>query len=250
MVRPVKRDLSEVQVQILRLWGEDQHVEINNGLLARGSHYLASIRDPALPGTRLLVSVEVFRGDPHCATLVIQADPGAPPITGTHLRDIPLKAYLERTLDEVTLKEVDAEDMILAIKKAKGSTVADEVAKILTPSESEIAAVRRRHPNATPEDAPVQVVRKATPEEVREARRRRPRSETLPLVVEEYRKALDDPDPAVRRAPTQAVADRLGFKRGHVSRLLSAARTEGLLGAASPGVAGEAPEGEDEGDRS
>jgi hypothetical protein len=75
---------------------------------------------------------------------------------------------------------------------------------------------------------------------------RKPRSETLPLVVEEYRKALHDPDPAVRNAPTQTVADRLGFKRGHVSRLLSAARQEGLLGAASPGVAGETPEGEDQ----
>jgi hypothetical protein len=80
----------------------------------------------------------------------------------------------------------------------------------------------------------------ATSRDVKEGRRtRRPKDEVLPKVIEEYRRALADPDPAVRRAPTQAVADRLHYERGHVSRLLSEARKLGLLGSARRGRPGE-----------
>ncbi|MEU8252208.1 hypothetical protein [Nonomuraea sp. NPDC048916] len=71
-------------------------------------------------------------------------------------------------------------------------------------------------------------------------RRRQPKSDVLPRVVEAYRLALADPDPVVRKAPTQAVADRLHYQRGHVSRLLSEARRLGMLGPARRGRAGEA----------
>lgn len=62
---------------------------------------------------------------------------------------------------------------------------------------------------------------------------------TTQVVADFYRDALSSPDPQVNRRPTQAVADRLGLSRGYVSRLLTQARQEGLLGTAQRGQAGE-----------
>ena len=68
-------------------------------------------------------------------------------------------------------------------------------------------------------------------------RTRQPKSKLLPTVVEAYRRAVADP--RTSRAPTAAVAKELGYQRGHISRLLSQARAEGLLGPAKPGRSGE-----------
>jgi hypothetical protein len=70
---------------------------------------------------------------------------------------------------------------------------------------------------------------------------RESRDTLLPKVVDAYREALADPN--TRSAPTQAVADRLHFARGYVSRLLSEARRMNppLLGPASAGKPGEEP---------
>ncbi len=69
-------------------------------------------------------------------------------------------------------------------------------------------------------------------------RRRRPPSDTLPVVAETYRAALDSADPWVAAAPTQYVADTLLYSRGHAARLVSQARKEGLLGEAAPSWSG------------
>lgn len=70
-------------------------------------------------------------------------------------------------------------------------------------------------------------------------RKRRPKSEVLPQVVDAYRRALVDKDPSIRAAPTQHVANELHYERGHISRILSEARKQGLLGPARPGRPGE-----------
>ena len=72
-----------------------------------------------------------------------------------------------------------------------------------------------------------------------EARHRRPQAETLPRVAAAYRRALASDEEGEREAPTQFVADQLGYSRGHASRLVSDARKQGLLGPTSPGRAGE-----------
>jgi hypothetical protein len=41
-----------------------------------------------------------------------------------------------------------------------------------------------------------------------------------------YREALADPE--LKRRPTAAVAERLNASRGHISRVLTAARRQGL----------------------
>jgi hypothetical protein len=74
----------------------------------------------------------------------------------------------------------------------------------------------------------------------RAQRPRRPMDETLPKVAAVYREALRSSDAMVAMAPTEEVGRRLGYSRGHASRLVTAARKEGLLDSARPGRAGEA----------
>ena len=62
------------------------------------------------------------------------------------------------------------------------------------------------------------------------AQRRREAQLTTELVAQYYREALASPDPGVNRRPTAAVAERLHASRGHISRLLTQARNEGLPG--------------------
>lgn len=72
-----------------------------------------------------------------------------------------------------------------------------------------------------------------------ERQHRQPKSVLLPTVVEAYRRAVADPKTA--HSPTQAVADQLGYARGHISRLLSQARQTDppMLGPAVAGRSGE-----------
>jgi hypothetical protein len=79
-----------------------------------------------------------------------------------------------------------------------------------------------------------------------EATQKRDRPLDVAEVADLYREAVGNADPEVSRAPTAAVARRLGVHRGHAARLVSRARREGLLGAALPGRSGEAQVTDDE----
>lgn len=91
------------------------------------------------------------------------------------------------------------------------------------------------------------------PEAVRQMKRglSRPRNEEarhkqLALVAALYREALalapgQDPD-GWRRRPTEYVAERARYTRGHAGRLLTEARAQGLLGPAERGKPGEKSE--------
>lgn len=70
------------------------------------------------------------------------------------------------------------------------------------------------------------------PSTVLTRRRERP-EDSLPIVAQLYREAEESADAAIARAPTQYVADRLHYSRGHASRLVSQARRAGLLKKAS-----------------
>jgi hypothetical protein len=69
----------------------------------------------------------------------------------------------------------------------------------------------------------------------------------LGSVAREYRRALANPQ--TRRRATQTVANKLGYERGHITRLLTEARKLGLLGPARRGQAGEADLAEPSGSR-
>ena len=47
-------------------------------------------------------------------------------------------------------------------------------------------------------------------------------------VAEAYRKALRSDDPGKYRRPTEAAAEALGYSRGHISRMLTQARRDGM----------------------
>ena len=69
------------------------------------------------------------------------------------------------------------------------------------------------------------------------SRRHRTTAESVTEVVAAYRQALANP--AARDHATQAVADALFLSRGHVSRLLTAARRQGLLSPSDIGRGGK-----------
>ena len=57
---------------------------------------------------------------------------------------------------------------------------------------------------------------------------------TPALAADAYREALASPDPRTRLRPTSAAAEKLGASRGHVSRLISTARAQGVTGLNPP----------------
>jgi hypothetical protein len=148
---------------------------------------------------QLVAKVEIKNGQPECRELILRAPEGGPAITGLALRSITLASYLERSLD------------------------------------AQFPKYRKTEPDEQGINAQLVSDREVTSER----RRRQSIEELLPKVVAEYHRALGDEDPSVRHAPTQAVADRLHYQRGHVSRLLSEARKRGMLGKARPGRPGE-----------
>jgi hypothetical protein len=164
----------------------------------------AEIVDPACG--KIELAIGVADGDAFCQQVLVTRHTLAdgrvtPPITGTLLRSLPIATYVELALDQV----------------------------------SEFHAWERPDDSGQP-----QRVQTARPEGFHEPGQRRTKSELLPVVVAEYRRALSDPNPLVRRQPTEAVAERLNYARGHISRLLTEARQRGMLGAARRGKAGEA----------
>jgi hypothetical protein len=78
-----------------------------------------------------------------------------------------------------------------------------------------------------------------TAQTVVEARSERlPRRVLMPRVVEAYRAAMADP--STRSKPILTVAEKLGgYQPAYISKLVSEARKEGLLGAAAVGRPGE-----------
>lgn len=53
---------------------------------------------------------------------------------------------------------------------------------------------------------------------------------TTQMAADAYLAALASPDPGQNQRPTAAAAEKLGASRGHISRLLSQARREGIEG--------------------
>lgn len=75
-------------------------------------------------------------------------------------------------------------------------------------------------------------------------RSRRDPAEVLPVVAALYREAMGSSDPQVSGAPTQYVADKLHYSRGHAARLVTQAREPKrklLRAAPGPGMSGEVP---------
>lgn len=140
----------------------------------------------------------------------VSARPEGPPVTSTGLRTITVDAYLSLVRSE--LQALGGGFLIL-----RRTQVAPNVV-----SRSGVGA------DGWGDFAETQ-------------RRRRSTAEALPEVARIYREALGSTDPNMAATPTQHVADRLRYTRGHASRLVAQARSAGLLGKALKGRAGEVP---------
>lgn len=175
--------------------------EQGGGQLAGGlilmNRFRADIEDPAVPYLITLV-VAARAGWLACESVTITEKPEGPSVTAMALRSMTLSLYIQRVREE--LGEYDGGFLITKEASRTESTVSFQ-----PPTEAEWDALDF-------------------------AQRRRSAQLTTELVAACYREALASPDPNQNGRPTAAVAERLNASRGHISRLLTQARREGLPG--------------------
>ena len=197
--------------------------------------YRVAVDDPALDAD-LELQVDAYDGRLAISELVLRRRPGRPAPTVTTLRRVALDSYLAQSLAELPPGQLGSARSLNDPSK---------------PAPTDEDGEPRRHMHVSPARGQQQRqlasrTRRVTP---------RPRDPAgrlgqLQQVAGWYRDALqrspeDDPD-GWRRKPTEYVAFRLGggpdgakFSRGHAGKLLTQARTEGLLAPALRGQAGE-----------
>jgi len=161
------------------------------------NRFQADITDPAVPYL-ITLTVAARAGWLACESVTMAERPGGPAVTAMALRSMTLSLYIQRVRED--LGEYAGGFLITKEVARTEDTVIFEAA-----SESEWDALDF-------------------------AQRRRSAQLTTELVAACYREALASPDPAQNRRPTAAVAERLNASRGHISRLLTQARREGLPG--------------------
>lgn len=202
---PSGRDLSLVSVQILLDGRRHGAGELEGGFkLERG--FTARVSDLALP---YLLSFEIAAKDGRLVaeSLTVTSRPKCPPVDSKTLRSIPVETYLARVREEA----VRHGGLLMPVRSRSERAV--RMGWVATPDESSRLEQAQG--------------------------RRRPHQEVLEAVVEAYNEAISHFE--TRERATVEVAERLGYSRGHVSRLLTEARRPeiGLLGPARRGVAGE-----------
>ena len=159
------------------------------------------VDDPSLPYlVRILVGA--FQGQLVAQEVTLRSRHISVPITTEALRTIPVRAYLDAAMPRL------GNELIVETGR-DGNMVAFQGPPPKEDLEGLRAAGRKRIP---PEDA-------------------------LPAVADAYRRGRSDPE--WRHRPTAYVAKSLGYSHGHASRLVTAARNAGLLGAARKGQPGE-----------
>lgn len=173
--------------------------------------------EPDLPICHLTVAVE--NGRPVCEGLRLERKPGRSALGGALLRRLPIAEYIRLAVDAVgharwpgtgpvTVK-VDGESYPLSSEPAGEGHVATPIAGV----------TRTKHYKAS-----------------KRAPRGQVGDETLREVALTYRTAH-----ARGQAPTQAVMERWYVSRSTASRWVKRARQAGMLGPATPRVAGEGP---------
>jgi hypothetical protein len=177
-----------------------------NGGLKLMNRFAAHITDPAVPyQIRLIMAAR--DGWLECESAQMTALPGGAPVTAMAIRAMTLSLYVSRIREEMG-------------SHGGSFLVGREVRR------TEHAVT---HSPASPDQW----------DALDYAQRRRAATLTTELVAAAYREALISPDPEQRRRPTAAVAERLHASRGHISRLLTAARREGLPGLGPARAAGD-----------
>lgn len=189
--------------------------------------YRVAVDDPELDAD-LELQVDAYDGRLAVSELVLRRRAGRPAPTATTLRRVALDSYLARSLAELPPGQLGS-----------GRSLDDPSKPVPTEDDEPTPNTRVSPARGQQQRQPARQARRVTP------RPRDPaeRLQLLQEVVKLYRHALQlppegDPD-GWRRKPTEYVARRVHLSRGHVGRLLTEARTEGLLAPALPGQAGE-----------
>lgn len=203
----VNRDVDAIGVEI-------DSPSIGNGTEAEGggplrggltlaNRFTAVITDPEVP-YEITMSVRARDGWLACERVELSEQPGGPAINGAAVRGITLSLYLQRIRQE--LGQAAGFGLILKEVSRTERTVGFDLPLLVLGDELEAFnfGQMRRAVHAT----------KITPE----------------MAAEAYLEALASPDPEQNRRPTAAAADKLGASRGHISRLISEARKNGIPG--------------------
>jgi hypothetical protein len=162
------------------------------------NRFTAEITDPAVPYL-LTMTVRALDGVLACESLTIARRGEGPAVTSTSARLPIVDSYLIRVRQELEHHVRAGAPMLLKLM-------------------SETPAARSYEP---PDDSEVTAFR--------HGQRGREPLTTL-QVAEAYREALRSDDPDKCRRPTEAAAEALGYSRGHISRMLTQARRDGLPG--------------------
>jgi hypothetical protein len=190
---------------LIRVDDPDHRADDGGGTLHGGLQLIGrltvEVSDAAVPYD-IAMTVTERDGWLACESVTVTARPGGPPVTGAALRAPTVAKYLD--LMRARLAEV------------RGGT---KIARVIKQSEH---AVHYGFPS-TDDWAALDF-----------GQRRRAAQLTPELVAACYREALASPDPRQYRRPTAAVAERLSASRGHISRVLTAARRQGLPGLDPP----------------
>jgi hypothetical protein len=168
------------------------------GGLSLMNRFTVDIEDPAVPYD---IEMTVFALDEMlaCEYIGMTRREGGPVVTSTSIRLLTVDSYLIRARQELERHVREGVPLLLKLSFDNPAMIAYE-----EPGSAEVTAFR-------------------------EGQRRNGRLTSLE-VAEAYREALRSDDPDKSRRPTEAAAAALGYSRGHISRMLTQARREGLPG--------------------
>lgn len=207
MTPPAKARRIQVDIQRALPGGPFQRVE---GGWILECPFRAAVTDSAVPNVIIELDVEAAAGRLIARSIHIERRKFPGRIDGSTLRALPIEQYLSYALTAA-----------MKFNKASGVPLV------------------RPFLSATATAITTSLVGNAKDVErlVQGQVRRRPGREAMERVVDAYKEALADP--ANRHRPTAEARDKTGYSFGHVSKLVSQARKEGLLGPARAGRAGE-----------
>jgi hypothetical protein len=207
--------------------------ELNEPLVPMGGYlrvprrFRVEVEDEATVTT---LHVEIDQERAWCRRVDVQAEDGGE-VTGEHLRQIPVKRYVEWALTWLLYKVQTPEDLPWTPNDPIEDLPRDMIGLEFVHLPDGDFAV-----NPVPSGERVAFYEQYTSKARRPRRGSPVTDEHLTQVAELYRAAFERGDP-----PTQTIADTMHVARSTAARWVGLARKRGLLGASLPGRAGEAP---------
>ena len=195
------REISAIKVDIAADGIGSGLPEQGGGILRGGlmltNRFTAALTDPAVPYD-LTMTVGAHNEMLACESFTITKRPGGPAVTSTDIRRVTIDTYLARIRWE--LEAYHGGGMLVQPVRRTSQMISFD----FPPARGRLQAFEH-------------------------GQRRGKGSLTTTQVAELYREALRSPREISSR-PTEWVAEQLGYSRGHISRILTQARREGLPG--------------------